>query len=72
MGLCKKYGFNITGCSKWNGGDTPKICHLCVSEWEGKGLIYPLKKNPIKKKYNTVQSLPTMVKTLPILGEGGE
>jgi hypothetical protein len=72
MGLCRKYGFYLTGCSKWNGGDTLKICGICLSEPEKRGLIYPLKKTPIKKQYNTIKTRSTMVKTVPILGEGGE
>lgn len=72
MGFCKKHGFDITGCSKWNGGDTLKICGVCLSIAEGEGLIYPLKKTPIKKQYNTVKTQSNRVKTVPILGEGGE
>lgn len=72
MGLCKKHGFNITGCSKWNDGDTSKICDLCLSESEGEGLIYPLKKTPIKTRSTGIKTLSNRVKTLPILGEGGE
>jgi len=72
MGLCRKYDFYLTGCSKWNGGDTSKICDLCVSESERDDLIYPLKKTPIKNHYNTVKTLSNRVKTVPTLGERGE
>jgi len=29
MEMCKKYGIKVTGCSKWNGGDTVITCDLC-------------------------------------------
>ena len=29
MEMCKKYGIKVTGCSKWNGGDTVVTCDLC-------------------------------------------
>lgn len=65
MEVCRKYQITVTGCSKWNGENTRRICHLCLSEY-----ILPLLKNtPIKTQYNTVKTPYNMVKTVSTLGK---
>ena len=61
-----KRGIKIMGCSKWKGGNTRKICHLCLSEYKSS----LLKNTPIKTHYNPVKTVSNTVKTVSILGEG--
>lgn len=70
MELCRKYSIKVTGCSKWSGGYTSKICDLCVSAIESNRKIPPTENNTLKTPYNTVKTCPSTVKTVPIL-EGG-
>jgi hypothetical protein len=70
MEVCSKHSIKVTGCSKWNGGDTSEICDLCLSEVESNRKIPPLENTTVKTPYNTVKTRPSIVKTVPIL-EGG-
>ena len=65
MEVCWKHGIKITGCSKWNGGNTRRICHLCLSEYKSS----PLKNTPIRTQYNPVKTPYNMVKTVSTLGK---
>lgn len=72
MAECKKYGIKVTGCSKWSGGDTTKICDLCISEVEPNRVIAPSKRTIVRNYCNIVKTMPAMVKTIPFFEIGGE
>ena len=65
MEVCSKYGIKITGCSKWNGGNTRRICHSCLSEY----ISSPLKNTPVKTQSTTVKTQYSTVKTASSLGQ---
>ncbi len=60
MDRCWKYDIKVTGCSKWSGGNTRKICHSCLSEYKS----YPSENTPIKTQPTLIKTKYRMVKTL--------
>ena len=70
---CPRYeNIYVTGCSKQTSLFLPEICQKCVEETKTNTSIYPLKNSPLKTQYNPIKTSSNIVKTIPILGEGGE
>jgi hypothetical protein len=72
MGCPKHQNLYVTGCSKQISLFLPEICQKCAEESKSNTLISPSKKTPAKTLYNPIKTSSNMVKTVSILGEGGD